>query len=54
MDVYGEFEWRGLIHAATEGARDALARHQTLRALIDWSHDLLSAGEQLLLRSEPW
>jgi len=24
MDVYGEFEWRGLIHAATEGARDAL------------------------------
>jgi tyrosyl-tRNA synthetase len=26
MDVYGEFEWRGLIHAATEGARDALAR----------------------------
>ena len=26
MDVYGEFEWRGLIHAATEGARDALGR----------------------------
>jgi tyrosyl-tRNA synthetase len=25
MDVYGEFEWRGLIHAATEGAREALA-----------------------------
>ena len=26
MDVYGEFEWRGLIHGATEGAREALAR----------------------------
>ncbi len=26
MDVYGEFEWRGLVHAATEGARDALSR----------------------------
>ena len=26
MDVYGEFEWRGLIHDATEGAREALAR----------------------------
>ncbi len=28
MDVYGEFEWRGLIHAATEGAREALAREK--------------------------
>jgi tyrosyl-tRNA synthetase len=26
MDVYGEFEWRGLIHGATEGAREALTR----------------------------
>jgi tyrosyl-tRNA synthetase len=26
MDVYGEFEWRGLIHAATDGAREALAQ----------------------------
>jgi tyrosyl-tRNA synthetase len=26
MDVYGEFEWRGLIHASTEGAREALNR----------------------------
>ena len=24
MDVYGEFEWRGLIHGATEGAREAI------------------------------
>jgi tyrosyl-tRNA synthetase len=28
MDVYGEFEWRGLIHDATEGARDALTREK--------------------------
>jgi predicted ATPase len=28
------------------GARDAPARHQTLRATIDWSHDLLSGPEK--------
>ena len=28
MDVYGEFEWRGLIHDATEGAREALTREK--------------------------
>ena len=28
MDAYGEFEWRGLIHAATEGAREALAHEK--------------------------
>jgi predicted ATPase/class 3 adenylate cyclase/DNA-binding CsgD family transcriptional regulator len=33
----------------TGGSRTALPRHQTLRALIDWSYDLLNAGEQLLL-----
>lgn len=26
MDLYGELEWRGLVYAATEGAREALAR----------------------------
>jgi predicted ATPase len=31
-----------------KGGRDAEARHETLRATIAWSHDLLSAGEQLL------
>jgi predicted ATPase/transcriptional regulator with XRE-family HTH domain len=31
-------------------ARDRLPRHQTLRALIDWSHDLLAPAEQVLLR----
>ncbi|MGV9382999.1 LuxR C-terminal-related transcriptional regulator [Nonomuraea sp. NPDC003707] len=34
----------------TGGVRGALPRHQTLRTAIDWSHDLLAAGEQALLR----
>ncbi len=34
----------------TGGARDRSERHQTLRAALAWSHDLLSAGEQQLLR----
>lgn len=34
----------------TGGSRTALPRQQTLRALIDWSHDLLSVTEQALLR----
>jgi predicted ATPase/class 3 adenylate cyclase/DNA-binding CsgD family transcriptional regulator len=33
----------------TGGSRTALPRHQTLRALIDWSYDLLNPEEQLLL-----
>lgn len=32
------------------GSRIALPRHQTLRALVDWSHDLLSDAERVLLR----
>ncbi|HEY1015225.1 MAG TPA: adenylate/guanylate cyclase domain-containing protein, partial [Herpetosiphonaceae bacterium] len=34
----------------TSGNRTALPRQQTLRALIDWSHDLLAQTEQILLR----
>jgi predicted ATPase/DNA-binding SARP family transcriptional activator len=34
----------------TAGDRTAPPRHQTLRALIDWSYDQLSAPEQALLR----
>ncbi len=34
----------------TEGDRTALPRHQTMRALIDWSYDLLSARERALFR----
>ncbi len=34
----------------TGGSRTALPRQQTMRALIDWSHDLLSQQEQRLFR----
>jgi predicted ATPase/class 3 adenylate cyclase len=34
----------------TRGSRTALPRQQTLRALIDWSYDLLSEKERALLR----
>ena len=34
----------------TSGSRTALPRHQTLQALIDWSHNLLSESECVLLR----
>src|SRR5712664_1061975 len=34
----------------TAGRRTTLARHQTLRAALDWSYDLLTASEQRLLR----
>jgi predicted ATPase/class 3 adenylate cyclase len=34
----------------TGGARTALPRQQTLRAMIDWSYNLLSEQEQLLFR----
>ena len=32
----------------TSGARDALPRHQTLRAAVDWSYDLLDEHERAL------
>jgi predicted ATPase len=34
----------------TGGARTALPRHQTLRAVVDWSYDLLFKDEQRLFR----
>jgi predicted ATPase/class 3 adenylate cyclase len=34
----------------TGGSRTALPHHQTLRAAIDWSHDLLSDPERIVLR----
>ena len=37
-------------HLLRGGRRTAPARHQTLEALIEWSHALLSAEEQTLLR----
>lgn len=37
-------------HLLTVGLTTALPRQQTLRALIDWSHDLLTDRERTLLR----
>ena len=37
-------------HLLTSGSRTALPRQQTLRALIDWSYDLLSEPERTLFR----
>jgi predicted ATPase/DNA-binding winged helix-turn-helix (wHTH) protein len=34
----------------TEGRRTALRRHQTLRATLDWSYELLSQSERAVLR----
>ena len=34
----------------TRGARTAPHRHQTLQALVDWSHDLLTDHERILFR----
>ena len=37
-------------HLLTRGDRTALPRQQTLRALIDWSYDLLAEPERMLFR----
>ncbi len=37
-------------HLLTGGRRTDLPRRQTLRALIDWSHDLLTEPERILFR----
>ena len=37
-------------HLLTTGSRTAVARQQTLRSLIDWSHDLLTEPERTLFR----
>jgi predicted ATPase len=34
----------------TRGPRTAVARHQTLRAMLDWSHETLTPAEQMALR----
>lgn len=53
----GMFGLRGLVERLdghlllpTLGHRTALPRHQGLRATLDWSHGLLTPGEQRLLR----
>lgn len=37
-------------HLLSDGSRTALPRHRTLRAMIDWSYDLLPEQERALLR----
>ena len=37
-------------HVLTGGARTVLRRHQTLRGALEWSHGLLTAEEQAVLR----
>ncbi|MWV11722.1 AAA family ATPase [Pseudomonas sp. R-28-1W-6] len=39
-----------LLELLTHGRRTAPARHQSLRAVLDWSYDLLSPLEQAVLR----
>jgi predicted ATPase/DNA-binding SARP family transcriptional activator len=39
-----------VFHLLTAGRRTALLRHQTLRAAMDWSYDLLSDTERVLFR----
>jgi DNA-binding winged helix-turn-helix (wHTH) protein len=38
------------LHALTGGYRTALARHQTLRSMLDWSYDWLPERERMILR----
>ena len=38
------------LQVLTGGPRDAPARHQTLRATLEWSHDLLGPAERTLFR----
>lgn len=40
----------GRFRLLTGGSQTSLPRHQTLRAAIDWSYDLLSEQERILLR----
>ena len=37
-------------HILTGGRRTALPRHQTLRATLDWSYELLAEPERVILR----
>jgi predicted ATPase/class 3 adenylate cyclase/DNA-binding CsgD family transcriptional regulator len=41
---------RDTFRLLTGGARTAVRRQQTLRASVDWSHELLSDSEQILFR----
>jgi predicted ATPase/DNA-binding SARP family transcriptional activator/tetratricopeptide (TPR) repeat protein len=47
-EIYKRLENR--FQLLTSGARTALPRHQTLRAAVEWSYDLLSEDEKILFR----
>src|SRR4029434_11185370 len=47
QDVNGHLDQR--FRVLTGGSRTAVRRQQTLRALIDWSYDLLTDAEKTLL-----
>lgn len=44
----------GQFDMLTGGGRTALPRHRTVRATIDWSYNLLTHKEQILLRRVSW
>jgi predicted ATPase len=39
------------LHLSLDGRRTELHRHRTLRAMLDWSYELLSPAEQAILRA---
>lgn len=48
VDLHDRLDQR--FRLLTGGSRTALPRQQTLRALVDWSYDLLNGSEQAVLR----
>ena len=51
LGVHGLRERLGhRLRLLTGGSRDALPRHQALRAALEWSHGLLSSSEKAVLR----
>lgn len=51
LGVHGVLEQLGdRLRLLGSGRRTVLPRHRTLRALLDWSHELLSPDEQRVLR----
>jgi tyrosyl-tRNA synthetase len=50
MDLYGEFEWRGLVYDATDGVRDVLAREKVIGYIgFDPSARSLHVGSLLVM-----
>jgi predicted ATPase/class 3 adenylate cyclase len=51
MDRLSDATHPARLKTLTGGARDMPERHQTLRAAIEWSYELLAPGEQALFRA---